>query len=64
MTHNPRIAIPPGDEQDWARFEKGHPELLRVAAQWHGTLLRARVLDHITHEMVRIRTAQHHHCER
>jgi hypothetical protein len=64
MSENARIAIPPGDEQDWVRFGKAHPELLAVGAQWHGALLRARVLDHVTHEMVRLRTAQHHHCER
>ncbi len=64
MTQNSRINLPAGDEQDWVRFGKGHPELLRAGAEWHGALLRARVLDDITHELVRLRNAQYHHCER
>ena len=46
------------------RFGKGHPELLRVGVELHGALLRARVLGHVMHEMVRLRTAQYHRCDR
>ena len=64
MAETPRVPIPAGEGRNFSRFGKDHPELLEAGVAFHRALVRLKVLDPVTHELVRLRTARFHACGR